>query len=200
MASGPADYEFSPPPPAAGATVRRWDRSDTAIGLALVVLVISLFLPWFSGTTRLNSVMASHYVDGPDAHSYLWAVFALALMGLIVLVARDAIARVPGNLPSGGQLLVGTSGLALALALLAVATKPPGYAQTIPHFFSQIVVHLSVSVSWSYGGFIAVAAAAAALITAFIFGRPAAGSEPGSAAGIGRWPLGPAARAKPDRT
>ena len=48
MASGPAEYEFSPPPPGAAATVRRWDRSDAAIGLALVILVISLFLPWFS--------------------------------------------------------------------------------------------------------------------------------------------------------
>ena len=200
MASGPANDEFSPPPPAAEATVRRWDRSDAAIGLALVVLVISLFLPWFSGTTRLNSVVASRYVDGPDAHSYLWAVFALALTGLIVLVARDAIARVPGNLPSAGQLLVGTSGLALALALLAVATKPPGYAQTIPHFLQQILVHLSVSVSWSYGGFIAVAASAAALITAFTSAGPLQEASrvapPAPAAG----PQDPAARAKPDRT
>ncbi len=45
MARGPAEYEFSPPPPGPKETVRRWDRNDAVIGLALVVRAISVFLP-----------------------------------------------------------------------------------------------------------------------------------------------------------
>jgi hypothetical protein len=172
MASGPAEYEFSPPPPAAEATVRRWDRDDAVIGLALVVLAISVFLPWFSVTEHIRSAAVSRSADGPQEHSYLWAVFALALIGLMVLVAPDAIARIPGNLPSAGQLLVGTSGLALALTLLAVATKPAGFTERLVIDLLPQAFRITVSVGWSYGGFIAVAAAASALITAFTSAGP----------------------------
>jgi hypothetical protein len=171
MASGPAAYDFSPP---AGpeATVRQWDRSDAAIGLALVVLLISLFLPWFSVTTHIRAAGISNSANGPRVHSYLWAVFVLALIGLLVLVARDAIARIPGNLPSAGQLLVGTSGLALALAVLAVATKPAGFSERVPNVIQPLLGHITVSISWSYGGFVAVLAAAVALVTAFTSAGP----------------------------
>jgi hypothetical protein len=170
MASGPAEYEFSPQP-GPEATGRRWDRSDAAIGLALTVLVISLFLPWFNVTEHIRSAAVTNSADGPRVHSYLWAVFALGLIGLVVLVARDAIARIPGNLPSAGQLLVGTTGLALALTVLAVATKPSGFTETAPNVFQQFF-HLTVAIGWSYGGFVAVLAAAAALVTAFTSAAP----------------------------
>lgn len=172
MASGPVEHEFPPPPPGSEATVRQWDRSDAAIGFALVVLLISLFLPWFSVATRFRPAGVSHSADGPRVHSYLWAVFALALIGLVVLVARDAIARIPGNLPSAGQLLVGTSGLALALTLLAVATKPSGFTERLPNAIQPLVGQITVSISWSYGGFVAVLAAAVALVTAFTSAGP----------------------------
>ena len=171
MASGPATYEY-PSQPGPVPAVRRWDRSDAAIGLALTVLVISLFLPWFSVTVQTHSAVVTNSADGVRVHSYLWAAFALALIGLIVLVARDAIARIPGNLPSAGQLLVGTTGLALALTVLAVATKPAGYTTSAPGLLEHIMFHITVSTGWSYGGFVAAAAAAAALITAFTSAGP----------------------------
>jgi hypothetical protein len=176
VASGPAEYEFSPPPPGPEATVRRWDRNDSVIGLALVVLAISVFLPWFTVTAHIFSPAqtVSDTWNGPRAHGYLWGAFALALIGLVVLMARDAIGRIPGNLPSARQLLVGTSGLALALTVLAIATKPASYATNAPVF--QQYFHLTVVIGWSYGGFVAVVAAAAALVTAFTSDRPAAGS------------------------
>ena len=106
MARGPAEYEFSPPPPGPEETVRRWDRNDAVIGLALVVRAISVFLPWFTVTAHIvNPVRtASDTWNGPRAHSYLWGAFALALIGPVVVMARDAIGRIPGNMPSAGQI------------------------------------------------------------------------------------------------
>jgi uncharacterized membrane protein len=117
----------------------------------LIVLLIALFLPWFStspGTT-----------DGLSSHGDLWVVFVLALLALIVLVARETIARLPGNLPSPEQMLVGATGLALLLTILGVVQKP------------------SVgSAGWSYGGWVALVAALIALVAAF---REAGALEPG---------------------
>jgi hypothetical protein len=79
-------------------------------------------------------------------------VFVLAIVALIVLVARDAIGRLPGNLPSPEQMLVGATGLALVLTLLGLLQQPPSGS--------------AVSVSWSYGGFVALLAALVAFFAA----------------------------------
>ena len=174
MTSGP-EYEFSSPPPGAGATVRRWDRSDAAIGLALAVLAVSLFLPWFSGTVRLGSetLVRNGAVGGTRAHGYLWLVLVLAVVAMSVLVARDAVRRIPGNMPSPGQLLVGTTGLALILTVLGLAFRPPGVGRRAFGWTGYAPIpHFVVSVSWSYGGFVAVAAAAVAFVAAFISSGP----------------------------
>lgn len=193
MSSEPSDYGAMPPPPppeppatapfahepqprAAGPAVRRWDRTDAVIGTALVMLVISLFLPWFSVTVRLGSAgPVSGTGNGTRAHGYLWVVFVLAILALVVLVARDAISRIPGNLPSPGQLLVGTTGLALILTVLGVVFRPAGYTGSGykgPFGWTGAFPHLAVSVSWSYGGFVAVAAAVVAFVAAFISSGP----------------------------
>jgi hypothetical protein len=110
------------------------------------VLLIALFLPWFSAP----GIAA----DGPSAHGYLWLAFVLTIVALIVVVARDAIARLPGNLPSPDQMLVGASGLALLLTILGVAQKPSPVAMG------------SASIGWSYGGWIALVAALIVFIAA----------------------------------
>jgi len=149
-------YPQVPPPPPPAATppaTRGWSGSDLVIGGALIVLLIALFLPWFSGTVRFfNSTAATGSADGAQAHGYLWVVFVLAIVALIVLVARDAIDRLPGNLPSPEQMLVGATGLALLLTILGLAQKPSSGAV--------------ISVGWSYGGFVAVLAALVAFFAA----------------------------------
>jgi uncharacterized membrane protein len=165
-----------PPPPAAATTTatRGWSDTDLAIGAGLVVLLIALFLPWFSSTVRLAGLSAqlSGGADGPTAHGFMWGVFVLAIAGLVVLVARDAIYRAPGNLPTPEQMLVGATGLALLLTILGVVIRPSTgvgivnptgqIAGLLPHISS-----LSISVSWSYGGFVALAAALVAFLAAF---------------------------------
>jgi uncharacterized membrane protein len=149
MTSETSPYPQAPPPPAgtSRAPSRGWNGSDLAIGGALIVLLIALFLPWFStspGTT-----------DGLSSHGDLWVVFVLALLALIVLVARDTIARLPGNLPSPEQMLVGATGLALLLTILGVVQKPSPVTGSFG------------SAGWSYGGWVALVAALIALVAAF---------------------------------
>lgn len=150
MTSETSEYEV-PPTPAAGHEVpasRRWSGPDLVIGSAVVVLLISLFLPWFSGWPGQRPSRST--VTGPGAHGYLWVVFTLAICALVVLIGSESINRLPGNLPSTEQMMVGATGLALLLTLLGLLMKPAGLA----------------AASWSYGGFIAVLAAAAATLAA----------------------------------
>ncbi len=157
------------------ADARRWAGSDLAIGSGLIVLLIALFLPWFTETVQLRpGPTISAVGNGPRAHGYLWFVFALALVALVVLIARDAIDRIPGNLPSVEQILVGTIGLSLLLTLLGLALRPAGgytgAGGTIP--IQSMLGHMTVTVGWSYGGFIAVLAAAVAFVAAFGIAGP----------------------------
>ena len=62
------------------------------------MLLVALFLPWFSTSAGGGTG------DGPSSHGYLWLVFVLTVVTLTVLVTRDAIARLPGNLPSPEQM------------------------------------------------------------------------------------------------
>jgi uncharacterized membrane protein len=153
MFSDASPYPEAPPPPTRPiAEHNGWTGSDLAIGGAVVVLIIALFLPWFSTSPGTR--------DGLSSHGDLWVVFVLALLTLIVLVARDAIARLPGNLPSPEQMLVGATGLALLLTILGVVQKPSPVAGSFG------------SIGWSYGGWIALVAALVAVIAAFKEVRP----------------------------
>jgi hypothetical protein len=160
MISDTSPYPDAPPPPrppAAGHNATSgWTGSDLAIGGALIVLLISLFLPWFG----------SPDIDGPTSHGYLWIAFALAIVALIVIVARDAIARLPGNLPSPEQMLVGTTGLILLLTILGIAQTPSASATSV------VIYSTATSLGWSYGGWVALVAALVALIAAFREVRP----------------------------
>jgi|HubBroStandDraft_6_1064221.scaffolds.fasta_scaffold539621_1 hypothetical protein len=176
------------PPPAADTSgaARGWAGSDLAVGSGLIILLIALFLPWFTETLQLNSSSASTATEnGPPAHGYLWLAFALAIVGLVVLIDRDAIDRIPGNLPSAEQILLGTTGLSLLLTLLALVFRPPGFSglgQAVP--VQALQASSTLSVGWSYGGFIAVVAAAVAFAGAVgIAGHLRAGTR----AGRTRW-------------
>jgi uncharacterized membrane protein len=148
---------FANPSPEARAARAGWSGGDLVTGCALAVLVISLFLPWFSASVQLGAtVAASGSADGPTSHGYLWLVFVLALFGLALIVARDAIDRLRVNLPSSQQMLIGTTIVAFILCLLGVISRPISTSLGLER----------MSVGWSYGGFVALAAAAVALVAA----------------------------------
>lgn len=165
----PASPDAEPP---AARTVPRWSGADLAIGSALLVLVVSLFLPWYSGTVRVESATTTSIFDGPQVHNYLWLLLVLAVIGLGALVGRDSAARWPGNLPSPGQVLMLTSGIALGLIVVALVTKPTGYTVQVPSVIGQSANTENLSYGWSYGGFVAITAAVVALIWACVTSGP----------------------------
>ena len=138
----PAAREASP----AGLTAfafdaRRWTLADQLTGGATLVLLVSVFLPWF-GT---NGGFFNVSVDGMW-HGYMVidVILAIAIVGYLVLRAGF------GSLPFGlsgaaaGRLLAGAAGLNLLLAAVSFATKPVG-------------------TSWQYGAYVGLAAAIVAV-------------------------------------
>lgn len=169
MTSDASPYYEAPPPPPGAPVTRGWAGGDLAIGSALIVLLVALFLPWFTETVSFSSSpTVSGTGSGVAAHGYLWVVFVLVLVGLAVVIGRDALGRLPGNLPSAEQILVLATGLAFLLSILGVIFKPSGYSISgTAAAIQQLSGHISVSVGWSYGGFVAVVAAAIAFVAAY---------------------------------
>jgi hypothetical protein len=170
MTAGTSPF-FDPPTPP-NPPARGWSGSDLLILTSLIVLLVALFMPWFSGTVRLNNAAVTRSLgsaDGPSGHGYLWFVFALCILSLLVLVGGDVISRIPGKLPTASQLLMVATGIALLLTILGVAIRPsPSFdivssTGAVPEFLPRF----DFSVGWSYGGFVAIAAAAVAFAACF---------------------------------
>lgn len=165
------DLPAPPPPPAPSdhAPARHgWVGSDLALGSALIVLLIALFLPWFSASVRVGAVSLGVTESGAAAHGYLWWAFVLGIVGLIALTAREFTARVRGNLPSGGQIIVGVTFLALVLVILAFTLKPAYLTGSGGTVIQAVRLPLATAtpVAWSYGGYVAIIAAAVAFLAA----------------------------------
>ena len=119
----------------------RLSQADKITGVASVILLISLFLPWFS----ISGAGITISWSGMTAHGYLWLVFLLCLGIVAFLVFGAGFAELPVNLPVGREnLLLAASGINLLLVLLAFFVSP-GY--------------LSLGVGWSFGAFVALIAA-----------------------------------------
>jgi uncharacterized membrane protein YiaA len=149
----------APPAGRAGATPQiKFDASvlsqtDRIIGLASLVLFISLFLPWF--TAGAAGVSGSE--SGLSAHGYLYVVLILALIVVAYFVATALrIWSIPANSAlSRDQALLIITAINVVLVIIAFVFKPSGFG--------------IVSVGWGVGAFIGLIAA----IVAFLpMGRP----------------------------
>jgi hypothetical protein len=141
--------------------ITRWQRAEQITGAASLLLIISLFLPWF--TVSVSTSIAGHTISqsgsgsGTTAHGYLWLVFFVGLAVLAVLIMQAGFAQFPVNLPFGvPQLLIGLTGLNLLVVLIAFLIKPgtSGVDTT----------GLSVSVGWGFGAFVGLICAIAAFV------------------------------------
>jgi hypothetical protein len=121
---------------------RRWTRADQVTGGATLVLLVSLFLPWFGTDSGFFNVS----VDGMW-HSYMVIDLILAVSILGYLVLRAGFGSLPFGLSgtTAGQLLAGAAGLNLLLAAVSFATRPAG-------------------TNWQYGAYLGLAAAIVAVI------------------------------------
>ena len=128
----------------------RWDSADRATGIATLVLIVSLFLPWFSASFLGVSLSE----NGLSAHGYLYITLIISLFLLIYLLARAGWDSLPiaTHVAHSSVMLVG-SGLNAVFVVIGFLSKPGGDI-----------------VSWSTGAWIALVAS----IIAFAqFGIPA---------------------------
>jgi hypothetical protein len=144
-APGMAAPAASPSPAGAGASpfrldLRRLTAPDRTIGIASVLLCISLFLPWYG--VSVDGISFSQ--SGISGHGYLVIVLILALVILGYLVLRAGWDRLPMRLPvAHAPLLLVATGLQLLIVLIAFLVKPGG-------------------LGWDFGAFLGLIAAIAA--------------------------------------
>ena len=144
-ACGAAIRPAVPPRPAPKRVTKSRQRLDAlsaaekVAGPATVAVLVSLWLPWYS--------LGPFSADGLGVHGWLFlAVLNSIVLVLYVLVTAFGVGdlAVQGRL-SKGQLLALLTGVNGALVVLAFLLKPAGW-------------------SWSWGAFLAVAAAVVAFV------------------------------------
>lgn len=142
---------------------QRWTLSDKIAGVASLVVLISLFLPWFSGSyvsfgNPGESSAGSE--SGTDAHGWLWLVFVVVLAILAYLVLAAGFRVLPFRSPlRHDQLLLAATGLNLVLVFIGFLLKPSTYGIE------------GLSINWSVGAFLALIAAIVAVGAVTPIGR-----------------------------
>jgi hypothetical protein len=128
--------------------LRRLSRADQAVGGASLVVLISLFLPWFG----FSALGAS--VSGTTAHGYLVLAVITALLIAGYLLLRSGWGEFPFPLPVAHEslLLTGT-GVQFLLVLAGFLDVP------------------LAGLGWEIGAYLALAAAALAMLAAVLPAR-----------------------------
>jgi hypothetical protein len=154
-------------PPAAGSAagrgggysldVQRWTLNDRIAGGATLIVLISLFLPWFSvnlgGLSVLGVTGGVISESGTDAHGWLWIVFVVGLLLLLYLLVAVGFQALEVSLRlQHERLLLAATGLNLLLVLIGFALMPgnDGIA--------------AVKIGWDFGAVLALIAAVAAVV------------------------------------
>jgi hypothetical protein len=139
----PGGREASPADATAFAfDARRWTFADRITGGATLVLLVSLFLPWFGTDGGFFSVSVNGMWHG---YMVIDLILAVAILGYLVLRAGFVSLPFGLSVTAAGQLLAGAAGLNLLLAAVSFVTKPAG-------------------TGWQYGAYVGLAAAIVAVI------------------------------------
>jgi hypothetical protein len=155
-AAAPAPPAGAPPatPAAAPAAQIKFDagqlsQTDRIVGIASIVLFISLFFDWYSASA---GGFAGGSENGLSAHTYLYIVMILSIAIVALLVVRAlGVWKLPESSPlSQDQLLLIATTINFVLVLIAFIFKPSGLG--------------IVDVSWSFGVFLGLAASIVALV------------------------------------
>ena len=154
----PPQYSAQAPPPQSAPAaapafnfdIKRLTRDDQIVGGASLLLLISLFLPWY--TASFGGASAS--LSGTGGHNFLWIVFILALAAVVYMILKAGFETLPFDLPlSPDQLLLVLTGVNLVLVLIAFLLKP-GTGATL----------INVSVGWGLGAFVGLICAIVAFV------------------------------------
>jgi zinc ribbon protein len=146
-----------PPPAAAGVgnrtsvaqayrfDYRRLTLSDQIAGAASLVVLISLFLPWFSLnlgglSSELGVSPGVVTASGTAAHGWLWFVFIIGIVILLYLAVTAGFEVLPVKLPVQHEwLLLAATGINFLLILLAFVLKPGGVGGPVGWTFGAIL-------------------------------------------------------------
>jgi zinc-ribbon domain len=120
----------------------RWSLADRITGIATLVLLVCLFLPWFSD----NLGIGIYQWSGLEAHWYLYLVMIVCISSLAYLALRAGWDPLPidVDVPHVVVMTV-TSIFDLVLVFLGFIFKPGGYGVS--------------GVGWSFFSFVALIAA-----------------------------------------
>jgi hypothetical protein len=117
---------------------------ERTIGIATFVLLVSLFLPWYSASGVSE--------DALSAHGYLY-ITLFAALAMIALIGGQALGMVklPDESPvDRNQLLLAGTGLNVILIVIAFIFKPSGLG--------------IVNVGWSFGAIVGIVSAVVAAV------------------------------------
>jgi hypothetical protein len=133
-ASGTSAYRFDR---------TRWSSTDVVAGVATLVVVVALFLPWFGVSLGVVGLT----VSGLTAHGYLYLVLILGLVELGYLVSVAGLPEVRAKLPLPHETFLTTlNAINLVIVLIAFANKGPS------------------GIGWRFGAFVALVAAVVAAL------------------------------------
>ena len=136
--------------PAFNLDLKRLTRNDRIVGGATIVFLISLFLPWFT----VSDGVFSASVNGLW-HGYMYLALILAFAVLAYLVLRAGFEQLPFKLPlEHEQAMLVATAVIFVLTVLSFVFKPAGVSDAFA----------SVNWGWSFGAFIGLAAAVAAVV------------------------------------
>jgi hypothetical protein len=123
--------------------------------VASLIVLISLFLPWFEASATSSFGSQSGSESGTDAHGWLWVVFILVLVIVGFLVLKAGFSKLPFSLPVPEEaVLLAAAGIDLLLILVAFLLKP----SVGPTF------GISVSIGWDVGAYVGLVAAIVAVV------------------------------------
>jgi hypothetical protein len=147
--------------PAFAFNINRLSREERITGIATLVVLISLFLPWVtaSESSTLPGAPASYSAsaDGFSLHGYFWLAFILCLAVIAYLVMKAGFATMPFALPlTDDQALLAGTGVIFIIVLVGFLFK--GYSGVSGSGFGY---HFRIG--WGFGAYLGLVAAVVAV-------------------------------------
>lgn len=147
--------------------INKLTRGEQIIGVAAIVFIITTFLPWFTASVEFLGESESTSVNGWDV-GFLWGRLpALLALVMLILVILDKLTDI--ELPSSPvpwvQIQLGLGIVAALLVILKLLIGEDGGASEAEMAFLD---ELGVEISRAWGLFLAVIAAIALAVGAFL--------------------------------
>jgi hypothetical protein len=147
-------------------------RSVLISGIGAIVLFISVFLSWYSVNVSLSGANLgalgneSRSFNGWDSTDVAKLVALLALAAIVVWAVELFATQVALPIPAW-MVAAGAGGLSVLLVLYRIVSKPtPGGVTNFN--FSSGGAHLSVDIGTSFGIYLALIAAVATVVGAYL--------------------------------